>query len=117
MNGVVDGVVVELLGTGGDTLLVSACVGLRVHSLLKVGLGVPYYLAEQLCELCGVVGLLIGDAAVSLGDLGIAFPVSLAAHGYVHSYFGAFSGKVGLKSFPYFLVASFGYSECVTVSP
>ena len=97
---------VELLCLGGDALLVGAGVGLGVHSLLEVGLGVPYHLSEELCELSCVVGLLVGDAAVSLGDLGISLPVGLTAHRDVHTYFRAFACEVCLQAFPYFLVAA-----------
>ena len=92
VNCVMDGVVVEFLGAGGDAFLVGAGIGFCVHSLLEVGLGVPNHFSEEFCESCGVVGLLLCDAAVGLGYLGIAFPVGLTAHGYVHSYFGTFSG-------------------------
>lgn len=57
VNGVVDGVVAELLGSCGDGELAFAGTGLGLVTLLKVGLGVPDYVSEKLGELGGVLRL------------------------------------------------------------
>ena len=51
VNGVVDGVVAELLGPCGDGELALARSGLSLVALLKVGLGVPHNVSEKLGEL------------------------------------------------------------------
>ena len=57
--GVVDGVEVELLGACCDAHLVLVGAGLCGHTLFKVGLGVPYMLAEEFGKLGGVLGFLV----------------------------------------------------------
>ena len=71
MNGVMDSVEVELLGTGCDTHLVGTCAGLGVHALFEIGLGVPHHVAEKFGKLGCVVGLLESVATESLGDFGM----------------------------------------------
>lgn len=58
VNGVVDGVVAELLGSCGDGELAFAGTGLGLVTLLKVGLGVPDNVTEKLGELGGVLSFL-----------------------------------------------------------
>ena len=72
VNGVVDSVEVELLGTLGDAGLVLAGTGLSVHTLLQVGLGVPNHVAEEFGKLAGVLGLFPSVALESLSDFGVA---------------------------------------------
>ncbi len=86
VNCVVDGVEVLLLCEGCDSLLVLACALLGEHSLLNVGLGVPYALAEELSELCCVLSLFPCVSLECLCDFMLALPVCLAAHREVHAY-------------------------------
>ena len=49
--GVVDSDKVVLLCEGCDTHLILTSTSLGVHTLLEVSLGIPYAVAQQLCEL------------------------------------------------------------------
>ena len=55
MYGVVDCVKVLLLCKLGDAELILARTLLSEHSLLYVGLCVPYNLSEKFCELCSML--------------------------------------------------------------
>ena len=81
-----DGVEVLLLGIAGDAHLVFASASLSVHALLKVGLGVPHHITEQLGELSGVFGLFPSITFESLSDFRIAFAVGLTAHRQIHAH-------------------------------
>ena len=87
MDGVVDGVEVELFCTSGNTHLVLVGAGLGCHTLLKVGLGVPYHIAKELGEFGSVLCFLEGVALESLGDFRIALAVGLTRHGEIHAHF------------------------------
>ena len=71
VNGVVDGIEVLGLGELGDAELVLTCASLGCHAFLKVGLGIPNYLTQELGELGGMLGLLKGVALEGLGYLGL----------------------------------------------
>ena len=57
VNCVMDCIEVLLLCKLCDAELVLACSLLSEHSLLYVSLGVPYYLAKKLSELCRMLSL------------------------------------------------------------
>ena len=80
VDGVMDGVQVLLLGHlgQGDLAGGSAVLGLDAHLQVLLG-GVGDHLAQQLGELGGVLGLLIGGLLPVQADLGIALAVSDAA--------------------------------------
>ena len=86
MDGVVDGVEVQLLGLLGQIHLAGAGTALGVNAHLQVLLGaVGQDLAQQLGKLGGMLGLLKCVALPGLGDLGIALAVSDTAHGQIHA--------------------------------
>ena len=72
VDGVVDGVIAELLGADRDGELALAGAALGLHALLDIGLGVPYHLAEEFGDAGGVVGLFESIALEGVGNLGIA---------------------------------------------
>ena len=113
MNGVVDGVKSFGLCALCDFHLAVACSAFCFGTLLKVGLGVPYALAKEFGEAAGVVGLFKGIALEGFCDFGIAFAVSLARHGEVHTHFGAFAFEVSLQSGPDIIGAALGYTDDV----
>ena len=117
VDGVVDGVVAELLGAGGDGELAFAGAGFGFVALLEVRLGVPDDLAEEFGDAGGVVGLLEGVALERVGDLGVALALRLAAHREVHAHFGAFAGEVVLETGPDLRIAALGDAEDVLVGP
>ena len=94
VNGVVDSIEAGSLGVLGDTELVLAGTSLSGSSLLKVCLGVPYALTQQLCETRSVVSLLKGLALESLSDFGIALAVSLTSHSQIHTNLTALTIEV-----------------------
>ena len=77
VNGVVDSIETCSLGVLGDTELVLAGTSLSGSALLKIGLGIPHALTEQFCKTRSMVGLLESIALEGLGNLGIAFTISL----------------------------------------
>ena len=80
VDGVMDGVQVELLGQLGQLGLAGggAVLGLDAHLEVLLG-GVGHDLAEELGELGGVLGLLVGGLLPVQADLGITLAVSNAA--------------------------------------
>ena len=110
MHGVVDGVEVLFLGVLGDTHLVGVGTGLGVHTLLKVGLRIPYHVAEKFGEFGCMFSLFPCVTLESLGDLGIALAVSLTGHGQIHAYLGAFTVEVGVEVLDHLLVGTLGYA-------
>ena len=94
MNGVMDRVKVQLFCTFGNILFVLASTGLSHHTFLKVRLGIPNELTEQLSEARSVISLLECVTAESLSDLRIALAVGLTSHSQILSYFGALTHKV-----------------------
>ena len=113
VHGVVDGVEVQLLGALGDAGLVLTGAALGVHTLLEVGLRVPYHIAEQFGELRSVLGLFPGIALEGLGYFGITLAVGLAAHGQIHAHLGALAHEVVVEVFDHFLVAALGHADFV----
>lgn len=61
MNCVVDSVKVLSLSVLSDTHLVSICTSLCVHTLLKVSLGIPYHVAEELSKLSSMLSLFVSS--------------------------------------------------------
>lgn len=94
VHSVVDGVISQLLCAGGDCQLALACAGFGLSPLLEVGLGIPYNLSEEFCELGSVFSLLEGVAPERGGYSRVSLAVSLAAHCKVHSYLGTFSVEI-----------------------
>lgn len=98
VHGVVDGIEAGGLGTLGKIGLAGggAVLGLNAH--LEVLLGrVGYDLAQELGELGGMLGLLVGSLFPVQADLGIALAMSDARHGQVHTDLGALALKVGAQ--------------------
>ena len=117
VNGVVDGVIAQLLGLGGNGQFAFAGAGFGLVALLEVGLGVPHHLADELGELGGVLGLFESVALEGLGNFRIAFALGLAAHRKVHAHFGAFGLEVMLQAGPYLRVAALGYAQYMLTGP
>ena len=111
VNSVVDGVEVGFLGVGGDTHLVGIRAGLGMHTLLKVGLGVPYAVAEEFGELGGMFGFLPSVTLEGLCDFGISLAVGLTRHGEIHADLGAFTHEVGVEVFDHLFVETFGDTD------
>ena len=116
MNGIMDSVEVELFRTLSNTQFVLASASLSHHTLLKVGLGVPYYIAQQLSELCAVLSLLKRIALESLCHLGIALAVCLTRHCQVHTYLSSLAHEVRVQVFLHLCVGIFGYADYVLAS-
>ena len=116
VNGVVDGIQVEGLGTSSDTLLVGASTRLSVHALLQVGLRIPYAVAQQLSKLRSVLSLFPSIALEGVSYFRITFAVSLTAHGQVHTNFGAFTHEVVVQVLDHLVVATFSYADDMFVS-
>ena len=106
--GVVDGIETGSLGVLGNTELILASTSLGSSTLLKIGLGVPYNLAQQLSETRGVVGLLEGIALEGLGNLGITLTVSLTSHCQIHTNLTTLTIKVCTQVVDHFLTNSLG---------
>ena len=117
VDGVMDGVVAELLGADGDGELAFAGSALGLHALLDIGLSVPDDLAEQFGDAGCVVGLLVGITLEGVGDFGIAFTFRLTAHGEVHSDLGTFSVEVVVKALEDFGVLDLAVTELVLACP
>ena len=106
-----DGVEIQRLGPFGDEELAFAGAFLGLVTFLEVGLGVPDHFADELGELCGMLGLFPCVALEGFGDLGVAFSIGLAAHRQVHAHFGAFAGEVFLEARPDLRVTAFGNAQ------
>ena len=117
VNCVVDGVIAQFLGFGGNCQLALAGTGLCHHSFVQVGLCVPDNLSEELCETCSVIGLLEGVTLEGIGNLRVALALCLAAHCQVHSNLGAFSVEVVTQALHYFLVFYYSVFEVVLTGP
>jgi len=81
VDSVVDGIIAKLLGAGGDGEFAVACAGFGLEPFLEIGLGIPYYFAEEFCEFGGVISLFESVSLECFGDFRIAFALGLAAHG------------------------------------
>ena len=117
MDCVMYGVEVLCLGEFCDTELVFAGAAFSFDPLFKVGLGVPYHFSEKFGEFCSMLSLFESISLECLGDFRIAFPVSLAAHGKVHSDFGACTVEMVVKAFKDNRVDTLCDSEPVLVGP
>ena len=98
VHGVVDGIEAGGLGTLGKIGLAGggAVLGLNAHLEVLLG-GVGHDLAQELGELGGVLGLLVGSLLPVQADLGIALAMSDASHGQVHTDLRALALKVGAQ--------------------
>ena len=117
VNCVVDGIKILSLGKFCNTELVLAGTALSFHSLLYVGLGVPYALAEEFSKFCSVLSLLESISLESLCNFRITFAVCLTAHCDIHTDFGALSVEVCVKALKYFRVNTLCNSEFVFGCP
>ena len=117
VNGVVDGVVAELLGSGGDGKLAFAGSGLGLIALLKVGLGVPDNVTEKFGELGGVLSLLESVPLERLCDLRVALTLGLAAHREVHSDLRALSVEMIPQTLDNFLVFYLSVTDVMLAGP
>ena len=98
VHGVVDGIEASGLGALGKIGLAGggAVLGLNAHLEVLLG-GVGHDLAQELGELGGMLGLLVGSLLPVQADLGIALAMSDASHGQVHTDLGALALKVGAQ--------------------
>ena len=117
VNGVVDGVVAQLLGPCGDGELALARSGLGLIALLKVGLGVPDYVSEKLGELGCVLRLFESVPLEGLRDLRIALTLGLTAHREIHSDLRALSVEMILEALDNFLVLYTAVTDVVLAGP
>lgn len=117
VNGVVDGVVAELLGSCGDGELAFAGTGLGLVTLLKVGLGVPDNVTEKLCELGCVLRLFESVPLEGLRDLRIALTLGLTAHSEIHSDLRALTVEMILETLDNFLVLYTAVTDVVLAGP
>ena len=106
-----DSVQIQFLGALGDAHLVSVGAGLSLHTLLKVGLRIPYHIAQQLGELGGMFGLLERIALESLGHFGITLAVGLARHCQIHAHLAALAVEVCVQVLYHLLVATLGHAH------
>ena len=113
VNGVVDGVVAQLLGFGGYCKLAFAGACLSLGPFLEVGLGVPYDLSQELGEFCCVLSLFECVALEGDGYSGISLAVCLAGHCQVHSNFRAFAVEVVTESLHYLFIFNYTVLEVV----
>ena len=106
--GVVDGIETGSLGVLGNTELILASTCLGSSTLLKVGLGVPYNLAQQFSETRGVVGLLESIALEGLGNLGITLTIGLTSHSQIHTNLAALTIEMGTQVVNHLLADTLG---------
>ena len=98
MHGIVDGIEASGLGALGKIGLAGggAVLGLNAHLEVLLG-GVSHDLAQELSELSGVLGLLVGSLLPVQANLGVALAMSDASHGQVHTDLGALALKVSAQ--------------------
>lgn len=108
VNGVVDGVEIQFLGTTCYAHLVGICACFGCHALFEVGLGIPYAFAKQFSEFCSMFSFFPSVALEGFGDFGIAFAVGLTRHCEIHAYFAAFAVEVCGKVGYHFGIGAFG---------
>ena len=100
MDGVVDGVQTVLLGAGGQVKLALGGAELAVNAPGQIVLGGGLHvglqiLAQDLGELGGVLGFLVGGLLPVQADLGVALPVGNAGHAQIHADLAALALEVG----------------------
>ena len=98
MYGIVNRIEIQLFCTFGDIQFVLASSGFCHHTFLKVGLGVPNNLTEQLGEQRCMICFFVSIFTESCSNLRITFTVSLTSHSQVLTYLGAFSHKVSTQT-------------------
>ena len=118
VDGVMDGVQVELLGELGQVGLAGggAVLGLNTHLEVLLG-GVGDDLAEELGELGGVLGLLPGGLLPVEAYLGIALAVGDAGHGQVHADLGALAVEIHAQALEDLLGSALGDADNVLSGP
>ena len=117
VDGVVDGVIAELLRAGGDGELAFAGAGLGFVALLEVRLGVPDDFAEEFGDAGGMVRFLEGITLEGVGNLRVALAFGLPAHREIHAHLRAFALEVVLQSGPDLRVAALGDTEFMLAGP
>lgn len=117
VDGVMDSIVVELLCLGSDGELALACTSLSLNAFLKIGLGIPYYITEKLCEFCSMLCLFESISLESLCDFRIALTLCLTAHCQIHADLGALSHEVSLQTLMNLMVATFGNAYYMFAGP
>ena len=100
MDGVVNGVKAVLLRAGSQLELAVGRAELAVHTPGEVLLGGIGHVAlevaaEELRELGGVLGFLVGGLLPVQADLGIALTVSDPGHAQIHTHLAALAVEVG----------------------
>ena len=105
VNGIVNGVVAELLSALCDCKLAFARAGFGSYAKFEVLLGgIGYNFAKKFCKLGSVLCLFVSIALVCFGNLRIALPFCNPCHCKVHTYFGALAVEVGAKAFHNFFI-------------
>ena len=117
VNGIVNGVEVELLSPLGDCKLAFACACFGSLAQFEVLLGGRRnYLAEKFCKLCCMFCFFICITLESFGYFGITFALCNPGHCKIHAYFGAFAGEVSVKSVHNLLVVANAVADNVLAS-
>ncbi len=113
MHCVMNSVKILSLCIACDTHLILVGTSLCVHTLLKVGLGIPYHLSEELCKLSSVLCLLPSITLESVGHLRITLTISLTRHSQVHTYLCALAHEVSVEVFLHLIINVFCYADLV----
>jgi hypothetical protein len=117
MYRVMDGIQIELLGQCCQLFLAGAGTMLGIYAHLQILLGaVREDFAQKLCELGSMLCFFPGVALEVLGNLRLAFPISLAAHGQIHAPLGAFACEVHAQAFDDAGIYVLGNTDAVLVS-
>ena len=117
VDGVMDCIVVELLCLGSDGELALACTSLSLNAFLKIGLGIPYYITEKLCEFGSMLGLFESISLESLCDFRIALTLCLTAHCQIHADLSALAGEMSLQTLMNLRVTTFGNAYYMFAGP
>ena len=105
VNGIVNGVEIELLSPLGDGKLTFACACLSSCTQFKILFcGGRYNFAEKFSKFCCMFCLFIGITLESFCNFGISFALCNPCHCKVHAYFGAFTGEVSMKAVHNFFI-------------
>ena len=98
VNGIVDRIQIQCLGTLCEIHLAGSCAVLSLDTNGQVLLGGSgYALTQQLGKLGSVLSLLPGSGLVVLAYLRIALTEGCSCHSQVHTYFGALALEVGTQ--------------------
>ena len=117
VNCVMNGIVTEFLGSLSNCQLAFASPCLCLITFLQISLCVPDDVPEKLGEFRSVLCLLESVSLECLGNLRIAFPLCLTAHGKVHPDLAALAVEMIMQSLENLRVVNFPISEMVLASP